>query len=696
MRDQVSTIVDELTLPEKLRLVHGAVDPEGRATGYVPGIERLDVPPLRLVDGPLGVRAVGDSATAFPASMALAASWNPDLARAFGAALGRETAAANQDGILAPGVNVVRVPTGGRNFEYYSEDPTLSATIGVGTIDGIQSEGVAATVKHFVANNQETNRFEVSAEVSERALREIYLPAFRAAVEEADVASVMSAYNRVNGTYMSEHEHLLSAVLRDEWGFEGVVVSDWWGTRSTVAAANAGLDLEMPGITFEEFLPEDAVDPDALEGEGFELPHDPDVPAYFGEPLRRAVDDGSVSEAVLDEKVERVLRLVAAYAGAENDGRAGALDTAGHRELAQRIAVEGSVLLKNDGDVLPLDVDDSLAVVGPNADEAKLGGGGSSEVTPTVELSPVDGLGERFDERTFERGVPPITETSVFGGDRASGDEVDASIDDAVAAAAAADSAVVVVQDDASEFVDRDGMALPGDQDELVSRVADVADRTVVVLRTSGPVEMPWLDAVDAVLETWYPGQADGAALADVLVGDADPGGRLPVTFGRSAADYPTAETRSYPGIDDVARYDEGVFVGYRHFGREGIEPVFPFGHGGSYADIVYGDPSVTVDADGWTVTVPLENRSDRPGTEVVQVYAEKTAAPVDSPPRELVTYRRLSLGSGAVATATIPVSEEDLAYYGTEDGWTVPTGTNVIHVGRSVRDVRSSVEVDV
>lgn len=693
IHERIDTIIEDLTLAEKLQLVHGAIDPDGKATGYVPGIERVGVPPLRLVDGPLGVRALGESATAFPASIALAASWNPRLAQEFGAALGRETAAHDQDVILAPGVNIIRVPTGGRNFEYYSEDPYLTSRIGVGTIDGIQSTGVAATVKHFVANNQEENRFEVSAEVSERALRELYLPAFRAAVQKADVVSVMSAYNRVNGTYMAEHEYLLSSVLKDEWGFDGFVMSDWYGTRSTVAAANAGLDLEMPGIPFEEFIPEDEFDQDVGDND-FEFPI-PDVPALFGEPLRDAVERGAVKEGTIDEKVERILTGMASVGRFEEDGPEGELDTEAHWTLARRIAIEGSVLLKNDG-TLPLDADDSIAVIGPRADEAKLGGGGSSEVAPSIEVSPVEGIRERSDDVVFERGVEPVTETSLFGGDRDTSDPIDTSIDEAVAAAEAANRAVVVVQDDATEFVDRDGMELPARQDELVSAVADATDHTVVVLRTSGPVELPWREAVDAILQTWYPGQADGDALGAVLFGEAEPGGRLPVTFGESATDYPTADEQSYPGVDDEARYDEGVFVGYRYFDREGIDPVFPFGHGLTYADVEYGDVTVSGESGGWRVDVPVRNRSDRGGTEIVQGYVTKSAAPAEAPVRELAAFERVSLNPGEEATVSLSLSDDAFRYYDEDSGWTVPQGTNEIQVGASVRDIHATVETDV
>lgn len=352
MEIDIDAVVDQLTLNEKIRFIHGDVDPAGKSTGYLPGVDRVDISPLTLVDGPLGVRANGERATAFPASVALAASWRPSPARQFGRALARETAAHGQDVILAPGVNIVRTPQGGRNFEYYSEDPYLTERTAVAAIDGIESEDIAATVKHYVANNQETNRYEVSAEVNERALREIYLPAFRAAVKEADVTSVMTAYNRVNGTHMSDHEYLVSDVLKDEWGFDGFVVSDWWGTRSTVEAAHAGLDAEMPGIPVEEFVP-DEVDVDDLPET---MPPIPDVPALFGDPLREAVESGELDEAIIDDKVRRVLRSMTSI-GCFDERPEGKLNTPEHRELARNIATEGAVLLQNDG-TLPLgDVD---------------------------------------------------------------------------------------------------------------------------------------------------------------------------------------------------------------------------------------------------------------------------------------------------------------------------------------------------
>ncbi|QLH81423.1 beta-glucosidase family protein [Halosimplex pelagicum] len=736
---RIDALLSELTLDEKLRLVRGRADPEGRATGYLPGIERLDIPPLRLVDGPLGVR--DREATAFPATVALGAAWDPDLARRLGQALAAETRARGHDVLLAPGLNIVRVPTGGRNFEYLSEDPALTSALGAAYVDGVETGGVGATAKHFVANNQEHRRDTVDAVVSERALREIYLPGFRAAVD-ADASAVMAAYNRVNGHYMSEHRELLDGVLREEWGFDGVVTSDWWGTHDAVAAAEGGLDLEMPGASVAElFAPHSRglramlrlrlserldLDPPLLwrlvdrvadDGQPDPYPFD-----FFGDPLRRAIDEGLVAEATLDRKVRRVLGLYDRFGkldGGRSSGSArsgGSGDTApsvdwdAHHDLAREVARRGTVLLADDG-VLPLEEGDSLAVVGPNADEAKVGGGGSSEVTPTRTASPVEGLRERASGSrvTFERGVKRVANPSMFdvpgSGLRRrlrTGPEFDAAVE----AAAAADVAVVVVQDGATEGEDRDSMALPGSQDRLVRAVAAANPDTVVVCRSSGPVEMPWAEDVAAVVQTWYPGQADGAALADVLYG-ADPGGRLPVTVGRRFDDYPVAgDERRYPGVDEHVHYDEGVFVGYRGFDRDGVAPRFPFGHGLSYADFEYDDLAVERADGGETgaldatslgaptldATVTVANRADRPGREVVQAYVEPPAAPegVARPERELAAFESVAIDGGERRTVSLTVPRRALARYDSRAGWTVDPGEYGVVVGRSSRDERA------
>ncbi|MFB6147028.1 MAG: glycoside hydrolase family 3 C-terminal domain-containing protein [Halobacteriaceae archaeon] len=719
--ERVEGLVDRLTLDEKIALVHGDVDPIDDATGYLPGVERLGIPPLRLVDGPTGVRS--HTSTAFPSSIALAATWDPDLARDFGAALASEVRGANHDVVLAPGVNIVRVPQCGRAFEYYSEDPELAASMGAGTVEGIQSAGVVATVKHFVANNQEVGRHHASSEVGERALREIYLPAFERAVKDAGVGSVMAAYNRVDGTYMTEHRRLLTDVLKDEWGFSGFVVSDWWATSDGVAAARAGLDLDMPGVPMYEWhvreMPVDGLLgslPDSLPRQEIaDLLTTPWIPdadnpnlmldSPFDDPLREAVTRGEVGESLLDEKVRRVLGQMERFGMLDGEQPDGDLDAPAHHDLTQEIAELGTVLLRNEDDVLPLADDADVAVVGPNADTAKVGGGGSSEVDPARATDPLSGVRERAGgEVRFARGVPRVEESEMVGGLRGwlglgddGGESSDPAIADALTTVREADVAVVFVQDAATETADR-SLWLPGEQDELVGRVADAADRTVVVCNTGGPVRMPWAADVDAVLAGWYQGQAHGEAVGSVLYGDADPGGRLPVTFGRRLDDYPTGEKRRYPGVDDQVHYDEGVFVGYRGFDADDTEPLFPFGHGDSYADFEYGDPAAEGEVEsGLTVSVPVENVSDREGREVVQVYVHDVEASVERPPTELAAFAAVDLDGGESRTVTCDLGPRDFAFYDEEsEAWTVEAGEFELLVGRSSRDVRGRVTVEV
>ncbi|WP_018259155.1 beta-glucosidase [Halomicrobium katesii] len=711
LSDRVATLVDDLTAEEKLSLVRGAVDPEGNATGYLPGVERLDVPELRLADGPLGVRTE-EPATAFPASTALASTFDPGLARRQGESMGVEAAARDQDVLLAPGLNLIRVPQCGRTFEYYSEDPILTGAFAGAAVAGIQSAGVVATPKHYVANSQETRRASVSAAVDERVLRELYLPGFRDAVD-AGARSVMTAYNRVNGTYMSEHRHLLAEVLKGEWGFEGFVVSDWFGTESARRAANAGLDVEMPGVSLEEQFasmgmePEavaDEMDPDIAEG----MP-DTGAGGHFADDLLDAVDAGDVPEARLDDMVARVLSAIEwaglldsadAPSDATGDARGGdATDEPDHRELARTIATRGTVLLKNES-VLPLADDASVAVVGPNVDEAILGGGGSSETTPFDETSPVEGITDRADgEVTVARGLPPVESVSMFdgmlGGDDAdteAADEPEPDIDAAVAAASEADAAVVFVRDAATEAADRDTIALPGQQDALVERVAAVNDDTIVVLNTSGPVELPWREDVAAVVSQWYPGQSHGESIAAVLYGDADPGGRLPVTLAPEDA-YPADTATQFPGVDDVAEYSEGLLVGYRHFDATDAEPTYPFGHGHSYATFAYEEFAV----EGETATVTVTNESERAGREVVQAYVDAPDAPDDleRPPRELAAFEAVEISGGETVTIELTLDDRALGRYDAADGWTIDDGRFTVAVGRSSRDLRLSADIE-
>ncbi|WP_226007762.1 beta-glucosidase family protein [Natrinema salinisoli] len=728
---RVDFLLDALTREEKLRLVSGRTDPDGTATGYLPGVDRLGVPEFRLVDGPLGVRAEGKRATAFPASIAVAAAFGPELAREMGAAMAREARALDQDALLAPGTNLIRVPHCGRNFEYYSEDPVLASRTTAGAVAGIHDEDVIATVKHYVANNQETDRVRVSSEVDERTLRELYLRPFRAAVE-ADVGSVMTAYNRVNGTHMSDHERLVGDVLKGEWGFDGYVVSDWYGTESTVGAATAGLDLEMPGVPVgtEDTDPESDWEwpaGDDLEGEAAEimggLP-DGTKAGLFGDPLAAAIDAGEVPADRLDDMVRRLLGQLDRIGRLEDEGGEsgsgdgssksdGELDTPRHRRLAETIAARGTVLLEND-DALPLGEETDIAVIGPNVHEARLGGGGSSETTPFRSTSPVAGLRARAaGEVAVARGVDSVPDLSLFDvlpfvgegeGEQLADepttesvgiDASDPSIDAAVEAARDAAAAVVFVRDRTTEAKDRDSLRLPGEQDELVAAVAGAADETVVVVNSSGPVELPWREDVDAILEAWYPGQADGAAIAEVLYGDRDPGGRLPVTFAPEGA-YPASNERRYPGVDGRAHYEEGVFVGYRHFDRDDVEaePTYPFGHGHSYADLSYRAASVVDDR---TVRVTIENAADRSGREVVQAYLRPPySSPVDRPVRELAGFESVELAAGETRTLELELESRALGRYDAEAGWTIDPGTYTVELARSARDVRETVSLEV
>jgi beta-glucosidase len=723
---RIRRLVEELSLEEKVRLTHGANDPEGRATGYVAGVDRLGIPPLRMADGPLGVRIPDESATAFPAPIALAATFDAELAREHGEALGRETRDKGQDVLLAPGANLVRVPHNGRNFEYFAEDPVLSATFAGAVVAGIQSRDVVATPKHYVANSQETARAAVDAEIDERPLRELYLPSFRSAVK-AGAGSVMTAYNDVNETRMSDHERLLRNVLKGEWGFEGYVVSDWFGTEGAAAAANGGLDVEMPGITMGEMQSamagDDADASETVDGDGDEpgeLPDaiaegmpDPESCERFADSLADAVESGAVPEERLDDMVARVLGAMDRVglleddetrhaSGDPTDADDGAVDTPAHRELATRVATRGTVLLENDG-VLPLADDADLAVVGPNVDEPVLGGGGSSETTPVVETDPRTGIAERAEgEVTVAHGLPRVEEVSMleeFAGldddeNDPDGSSREPDLEGAAATAREADVAVVFVRDTASEAIDREDLRLPDRQEELIEAVAAENDRTVVVVNSSGPIEAPWREDAAAVLENWYPGQSHGDAVASILYGDVDPGGRLPVTFAPEDA-YPTADERRYPGVDGTARYDEGVFVGYRHFDSTEREPTYPFGHGRSYADYEYVDADP--DLEDGVVRVTVENTADGDGREVVQVYVRPPSVDgVDRPVRELAGFESVAIPAGERASVAVDLEDLAFARYGEDgDGWTVDPGEYALEIGRSSRDVRTTLRTE-
>ena len=656
--------VADLTLEEKAGLTSGADFWTTKA------IERLGVPSLMLTDGPHGLRkqAAGNDhvglansvpATCFPPAVGLGATFDPDLATRVGEALGVESAIEDVAVILGPGINIKRSPLCGRNFEYMSEDPIVSGVMGAGLVRGIQSRGVGSSLKHFAANNQEADRLRVSSDVDPRPLREIYLRGFQRVVEDAQPWTVMCAYNRINGVYASEDPWLLTSVLRDEWGFEGLVVSDWGAVNDRVAGVVAGLDLEMPssgGTTDAQIV--------------------------------AAVRDGSLDEGALDTVAGRVLDMV------EKAGRrpavAGPLDVDAHHALAREVAGRAIVLLKNDDAVLPLAPEQSVAVIGAFARTPRYQGAGSSLINPTRVDSALDGFAEHAaaDAVTFAEG---------FSLDGAS--NADALRDEAVAAASGADVAVVFLglPDAAeSEGFDREHIDLPADQLALLDAVVAANPRTVVVLSNGGVVALPFADRVPAIVEGWLLGQAGGSATADVLYGAVNPSGRLAETIPVRLEDTPAYG--NFPGENGHVRYGEGLFVGYRWYDERGLDVTFPFGHGLSYTTFAYGEGSASVTESGdIAVRISVTNTGDRAGREVVQAYTSLPGSTVQRAPRELKAFASVELAPGETREVELTVRRADLAYWNTRvDRWIVEGGAYQVHLGASSRDIRSVTTVEV
>jgi beta-glucosidase len=657
-RERAAAIVAKMTLDEKIGQLHGIRDDARGLYRHVPAIPRLGVPAFMITNGPAGVstgapydRNKQPSATALPAPLALAASFDTAQAQRYGDLAGKETRLIGRDLLEGPTVNMVRVPMNGRTFESYGEDPYLAGRIATGWLTGVQAHKVMGNVKHYIANNQETNRFNLDELIDERTLREIYLPAFEAAVTEGRSASVMCAYPRVNGTFSCENRLLLTDILKRDWGFDGFVFSDFGAVHSTVPSARAGLDLEMP------------------------------TGKYFGTALRTAVQNGQVSAASLDEKLVRRFTKMIEYGIFDTPRRPGPIPAQEHGAVARQLAQQGMVLLKNTpvgsgpaaAPVLPIAASvRSIALVGRNA--AKTGGGGSSRVKPLYTVTPLAGL--------RARAGAGVTVTHNDGTNTAA----------AAAAARAADVAVVMVEDNQREGADKPGLALEGNQDALVRAVAAANPRTVVVSKTGGPVLMPWLAQVPAVLQAWYPGEEDGNAVAGVLFGSFNPSAKLPVTFPRSQADLPTRTPAQYPGTGRTVRYSEGVFMGYRHYDRNGIAPMFPFGHGLSYTTFSYANLEAAAGADGQvTVQVDVTNTGTRLGGEIVQVYVgSPSSAAVPEAPRELQGFAKATLRPGETRHLSFTLGPRAFSHWdAAADRWKVAGGSYAIEVGSGSRDIR-------
>ncbi|WP_022881142.1 glycoside hydrolase family 3 C-terminal domain-containing protein [Gryllotalpicola ginsengisoli] len=654
-------VISRLTLEQKAALTAGA-DFWGTAAFPDAGVRRIVT-----ADGPHGLRVVSDigiggaaPATCFPPAVGLGSSWNPELQHAVGAAIGREALALGVDVVLGPGINIKRSPLGGRNFEYVSEDPLVSGAFGAALVQGVQSVGAGTSVKHFAVNNQETDRMHVSAQVDERTLREIYLAGFERVVKEARPTTVMAAYNRVNGEYAAQHPWLLTTVLREEWGFDGVVVSDWGAVTDRVASLRAGLDLKMP-----------------LPGGGDEVV--------------RAVREGRLDEAVLDRAVGRLLEL-AERTDASQHGPA-APDPGEHHGLAASAARESAVLLKNENAALPLPERGSsrIAVIGEFARTPRYQGAGSSQVVPTRLDTPLDALTDILGDRVgFAPGF-------TLDGDQ---EEDERLLAQAHALAAGADHVVLFLglPDTAeSEGFDRTAIELPANQRALIEAVARATRRVVVVLSNGGVVETAsWEGRVRAILEGWLLGQAGGTAIAELLLGRANPSGKLTETIPVKLADTPAH--LNFPGAEGEVVYGERVYVGYRYYDTLGVPVSYPFGHGLSYTRFAYSDLVVEGRGDGASVSFTIANTGDVAGAEVAQVYRSDAHSGVDRPAHELVGFRKVFLEPGASERVTIELGSRAFAYWSTaRRGWVVDAGEFTLEVGASSRDIRltGAVHVD-
>lgn len=644
---QIDKLLSQMMLQEKASLTSGA------SMWITKPLERLGIPSIKMVDGPHGVRHPSEGqfgksipATCYPPAVTLASTWDINLAREVGSALGREAQSLGIQILLGPGTNIKRSPFGGRNFEYFSEDPVLSGQFSTAYIQGVQSQGVGVSLKHYAVNDQEHERMTISAEVSPRAMHEIYLRPFEMAVREAQPMSLMSAYNKVNGTYASSSEYLLNEVLRQQWGFDGIVISDWGAVDDRVQSIRARLHLQMPG--------DGGINDKAMVA---------------------AVESGELPEEELDEVVRSMLRTTLALH--EDSGRYASYNQDQHHELARKVAAKGIVLLKNENNILPLGESDNIALIGNFAKVPRFQGAGSSLVTPTRIDTLVDSL-----EASFAPGYDLMGKTTP------------ALIDQAVTAARAADKVVLVVGltfIEESEGFDRSSYGIAPGHRELVDAVVEANPNVVVVLQNGSPVAMPWLDRVAGVVEAYLGGQASGSALADVLTGRVNPSGKLAETFPEKIEDNPTYI--SWAGEEGKTRYSEGIFVGYRYYDEKGIKPLFPFGFGLSYTTFEFSDlelgRSALTDNDGVSVSVKVKNTGSRAGEEVVQLYVRDVESSVRRPQKELKHFAKIMLKPGQEKTVSFNLGKRDFAYYSAEFGqWVSESGDFEIKVGNSSRNL--------
>jgi beta-glucosidase len=686
---KIAAIVKKLTLEEKIAMLHA----NGIFTSA--GVPRLRIPELVTDDGPLGVREdvkegwgsanlTTDSATFFPNGSALAATWNPELAYRFGHDMGEEAHARKKSVMLAPAFNICRTPLCGRTYEYYSEDPFLNSRLAVQSVKGIQSQHVAACVKHFAVNNQEVERGRVSVDVDERTLREIYLPAFKASITEGNAWTIMSAYNKLRGSYCSENDYLLNQILKGEWKFKGIVISDWGGTHTTVNAANNGLDLEMgSGPKYDSY--------------------------FFAQKLLDSVKAGKVSMKVIDEKVSRILWVMYHTTMSENQP-AGKLNTPEHSKTVYDIASESIVLLKNDQHLLPLNTSaiKSIAVIGDNATRTFHLGGFGAGVKARYEVTALAGLQDRLGKTVnikYAQGYSGIYKPARRGAAEEAAKPDSALIQQAVATAKSTDMAILFIggnREYESEGRDRKDLSLPFAEQTLVDAVTEANPNTIVVIVGGAPYDIGKIKQNNStIVWSWYNGSENGNALADVLLGKINPSGRLPFTFPAELKDSPAHALNAYPGENLKVDYKEGILVGYRWFDTKKIEPLYPFGYGLSYTDYKYSglftNKKSYKSTDFITATLKVKNTGKYAGKETVQLYVSKKGSVVERAEKELKAFKKVKIASGETADVNLQIPVKDLAYYDVKTkSWVVEKGKYELLTGASSRDIKDRVTVEV
>ena len=696
---KIDHIISSLTIEEKVALCHA------QSKFSSPGVERLGIPELWMSDGPHGVRGeinwdnwgyaewTNDSITAFPALTCLAATFNPNLSKDYGISIGEEARYRKKDVLLGPGVNMYRSPLNGRNFEYMGEDPFLASKMVVPYIQGVQQNGVSACVKHYALNNQELWRDKINVEVSDRALHEIYLPAFKAAVEEGKVWSIMGSYNQYKGQFCGHNSILLNTILKKDWNFDGVVITDWGGAHNTKQATLNGLDIEMgtgtDGLTTSTKNAYDSY--------------------YLADPFLKLLKNGEIKEEVLNDKVRRILRLML-RTNMNPNRPLGRMNNQEHIDAARKIAGEGIVLLKNEASFFPINTSKkiTIAVIGENATKSMTVGGGSSELKAKTEISPLEGLKNRYKNASIIHAMGYASGPSAY--DRVIPSTLDANKlkQEAIEAASKADIVLFFgglnknhLQD--CEGADRKEFKLPFGQDELLNELLKVNPNTGVVLVSGNAVEMPWISKIKALIQTWYLGSVAGDAIADVISGDVNPSGKLPFSFPKKLSDNAAHSfgELSYPGDGINQYYKEDILVGYRWFDTKKITPLFAFGEGQSYTTFEFyklnTDKKEYTQNEAILISGSISNTGKKDGSEVVQVYIGKLNSKVKRAEKELKGFRKITVKKGENTDFTISIDVNSLRFYDESiSNWNLEKGDYLIYIGNSSNNISKKIKITI